>query len=40
LSAHGSFDQLPKAGAYRSLVIETDDGNSLKVPIKLTIVDR
>lgn len=35
------LDQLPKAGAYDgSLVIETDDGNSLKVPIKLTIVDR
>ncbi|MFY9609063.1 MAG: hypothetical protein WAU45_10685 [Blastocatellia bacterium] len=35
------LDQLPKAGAYNgSLVIETDAGNRLDVPIKLAIVDR
>jgi hypothetical protein len=35
------LDRLPKAGAYSgSLVIETDDGNRLQVPIKLAIVDR
>ncbi|HWO02682.1 MAG TPA: hypothetical protein VNS63_25805 [Blastocatellia bacterium] len=33
--------QIPKAGAYAGkLVIETDDGKRLEVPIKLAIVDR